>query len=65
MTNRLTLFVTSLAFLLTLFMTIWYRLENARRDRVTGEVAGPELTEEQKALEQELADNAPFFRYTV
>lgn len=51
--------------MLTLFMTIWYRLENARRDRVTGDIAGQELTEEQKALEQELADDAPFFRYTV
>lgn len=61
----LTMYVPSLAFLLTLFMTIWYRIENARRDRVSGEVAGQELTEEQKALEQELADNAPFFRYTV
>lgn len=65
MTVLLTLYVPSLAFLLTLFMTIWYRIENARRDRVSGEVAGRELTEEQKALEQELADNAPFFRYTV
>lgn len=65
MNSQLTLHVPSLAFLLTLFMTIWYRLENARRDRVTGDIAGQELTEEQKALEQELADNAPFFRYTV
>lgn len=46
-------------------MTIYYRIENARRDRVSGEVAGQELTQEQKTLEQELADNAPFFRYTV
>lgn len=61
----LTRYIHSLAFLLTSFMTIWYRLENARRDRVTGELSGQELTEEQKALEQELADNAPFFRYTV
>lgn len=61
----LTLDVPSLAFLLTLFMTIWYRIENARRDRVSAEVSRQEMTEEQKALEQELADNAPFFRYTV
>lgn len=46
-------------------MTIWYRLENARRDRVSVEVAEQELTAEQQAIEQELADNAPFFRYTV
>lgn len=55
----------SLAFLLTLTMTIWYRIENARRDRVSNEVSRQEMTEMQKALEQELADNAPFFRYTV
>lgn len=65
MATQLTVYTFSLAFLLTLSMTIYYRLENARRDRVTGELAGQELTEEQKALEQELADNAPFFRYTV
>lgn len=65
MATQLTVYMSSLAFLLTLSMTIYYRVENARRDRVTGELAGQELTEEQKALEQELADNAPFFRYTV
>lgn len=65
MATQLTVYISSLAFLLTLSMTIYYRIENARRDRVTGELAGQELTEEQKALEQELADNAPFFRYTV
>lgn len=65
MATQLTVYMSSLAFLLTLSMTIYYRIENARRDRVTGELAGQELTEEQKALEQELADNAPFFRYTV
>lgn len=47
-------------------MTIYYRIENARRDRVSEEVSSrQEMTEMQKALEQELADNAPFFRYTV
>ncbi|KUI71877.1 hypothetical protein VM1G_07478 [Cytospora mali] len=54
-----------MAFLLTLFMTVWYRLENARRDRVSDEVGSQELTVEQKVLERELADDAPFFRYTV
>lgn len=61
----LTNLVPSLAFLLTLTMTIWYRIENARRDRVSEEVSRQEMTEMQEALEQELADNAPFFRYTV
>lgn len=46
-------------------MTIWYRLENARRDRVSDEVGRLDLNVEQQALELELADNAPFFRYTV
>jgi hypothetical protein len=58
-----------MAFFLTLFMTTWVRMENARRDRV-GQEAGAqgagvqELTDEQKKLERELADNAPWFRYT-
>lgn len=46
-------------------MTTWCRLENARRDKVALEVGAQEVTEEQKALERELADSVPWFRYTV
>ncbi|KAK0615184.1 high-affinity nicotinic acid transporter [Bombardia bombarda] len=56
-----------MAFFLTLFMTIWCRRENARRDALERESGGrpSELTEEQKLLERELADDVPWFRYTV
>lgn len=54
----------SMAFFLSLFMTIWCRRENARRDRVSSETGVRHLTDEQKAQEAELADNAPWFRYT-
>lgn len=53
----------SFAFLLALFMTTWYRFENARRDRVSNEVGRRELTPEQIRVEQDMADDAPFFRY--
>lgn len=55
----------SMAFFLTLFMTTWCRRENARRDLVASQTEVQELTEEQKALEAELADNVPWFRYTI
>lgn len=54
-----------MAFFLTLFMTIWCRRENARRDAVAREAGVQELTEEQKVLERELADNVPWFRYQI
>jgi hypothetical protein len=54
-----------MAFFLTLFMSTWCRLENARRDKVAQEMGAQELTEEQKLLERELADNVPWFRYTT
>ncbi|KAH3911830.1 hypothetical protein HBH56_129120 [Parastagonospora nodorum] len=57
--------VVSMAFFLTLFMTVWCRWENARRDGVANEMGARELTEEQKVLERELADNVPWFRYTT
>lgn len=56
---------TSMAFFLTLFMSTWCRLENSRRDRIAVEVGMQELTDEQKLLERELADNVPWFRYTT
>jgi hypothetical protein len=54
-----------MAFFLTLFMTIWCRLENSRRDKVEREVGARELTHEQKMREREQADNVPWFRYTI
>lgn len=53
-----------MAFFLTLFMSTWCRLENARRDKIATEQGVHDLTEEQKLLERELADNVPWFRYT-
>ena len=54
-----------MAFFLTLFMTIWCRRENARRDAIAQETGDQELTEERKVLERELADDVPWFRYTI
>ncbi|KAL0465943.1 major facilitator superfamily domain-containing protein [Neurospora intermedia] len=52
-----------MAFVLSAFMTIYLRRENARRDR---EYKPPsEYTEEEKIAEREKGDNATFFRYTV
>ncbi|KAM7199010.1 high-affinity nicotinic acid transporter [Rhypophila sp. PSN 637] len=53
----------AMALILSVFMTIYLRRENARRDR---EYKPPsEYTEEERALEREKGDNASFFRYTV
>jgi hypothetical protein len=38
---------------------------NARRDKIALEAGTQDLTEEQKLLERELADNVPWFRYTT
>lgn len=54
-----------MAFFLTLFMTTWFSRENVRRDKIAAEVGIQELTEEQKLMERELADDVPWFRYTV
>ncbi|KAB5517365.1 high-affinity nicotinic acid transporter [Coniochaeta sp. 2T2.1] len=52
-----------MACVLSVFMTLYLRRENVRRDR---EYKAPaEYTEEEKALEREKGDNATFFRYTV
>lgn len=40
-------------------------MENARRDKIALEQGAQELSEEQKLLERELADNVPWFRYTT
>lgn len=51
-----------MAIVLSLIMTIYYRRENARRDR---EFKAPEqYTEEEKTLERTKGDYATFFRYT-
>ena len=55
----------SMAFFLTFFMSTWCWLENARRDKIALEAGAQELTEEQKLMERELADNVPWFRYTT
>ncbi|KAF9693238.1 hypothetical protein EKO04_008834 [Ascochyta lentis] len=57
--------VVTVAFFLTFFMSTWCRLENTRRDKVAQQMGAQELTEEQKLLERELADNVPWFRYTT
>lgn len=59
-----------MAFFLTLFMTTWCRRENARRDAVAAQQeagASPREpgSDEQQQLERELADDAPWFRYTT
>ncbi|KAH8668441.1 high-affinity nicotinic acid transporter [Xylariales sp. PMI_506] len=54
-----------MAFFLTLFMTIWCRKENARRDALASTASPEQLTEEQKLEERELADNVPWFRYMI
>ncbi|PSN72317.1 high-affinity nicotinic acid transporter [Corynespora cassiicola Philippines] len=55
----------SMAFFLTMFMSTWCRLENSKRDKVAARAGQQALTNEQKALERELADNVPWFRYTI
>ncbi|KAL5117788.1 hypothetical protein ACEQ8H_004262 [Pleosporales sp. CAS-2024a] len=54
-----------MAFFLTLFMSTWCHFANKRRDKIASQVGTQELTEEQKLLERELADNVPWFRYTT
>ncbi|KAI5860500.1 high-affinity nicotinic acid transporter [Durotheca rogersii] len=54
-----------IAFLSTLFMTTWYRRENARRDAAAASSPGTKTTPERTALDVGLADDAPSFRYTV
>jgi hypothetical protein len=54
-----------MAFFLTLFMSTWCGWENNRRDKIAQEAESKELTEEQRLLERELADNVPWFRYTT
>ena len=53
----------AMAMVLSIFMTIYLRRENARRDR---EYKPPsEYTEDERLAERERGDNATFFRYTI
>lgn len=45
-------------------MTTYLRFENKRRDEIERET-GPTYTEEEKVEHMEVADDAPWFRYTV
>jgi hypothetical protein len=52
-----------MALCLSVYMTLYLRRENARRDR---EHKPPsEYTEEERVMEREKGDDATFFRYTV
>lgn len=57
----------SMSFVLTLFMTIWLRGENKRRDESAKSLnlTPEDWTESQKEEEREKGDYAKFFRYTV
>jgi hypothetical protein len=47
---------------LSIFMTLYLRRENKRRD--LAHKAPEEYTREEKVLEKDSGDNASFFRYT-
>ncbi|TGZ77276.1 MFS general substrate transporter [Ascodesmis nigricans] len=57
----------SMSLVLTTFMTIYLRKENARRDAdfAARGITIEELTEEQKYEERERGDHASYFRFTV
>jgi hypothetical protein len=54
---------TAMSCVLSIFMTIYLRKENARRDSV--HKSPLEYSRDEKVLEKENGDNATFFRYTV
>jgi hypothetical protein len=54
-----------MAFFLTLFMTIYLRRENARRDALAQEQGQTTYSANRALEEMELADSASWFRYTV
>ncbi|KAL1845501.1 hypothetical protein Daus18300_014515 [Diaporthe australafricana] len=53
----------AMATILSIFMTLYLRRENARRDRMHKPPS--EYTEAERFAERDLGDNATFFRYTV
>lgn len=56
--------IISLAFFLTLFMTTYLRFENARRDKLERD-AGTNYSDSDEQEHKEMADNVPWYRYTV
>ncbi|KAK2628784.1 hypothetical protein QTJ16_001887 [Diplocarpon rosae] len=56
--------IIGMAFFLTLFLNIYLRFENTRRDKAELDT-GAEYSEDEKRAHMEMADNAPWFRYTV
>lgn len=57
--------IISMAFCLSLFMTVYLRRENARRDALAAVAERSDYSDEEKLEQMEIADNAPWFRYTV
>ncbi|KAH6664667.1 high-affinity nicotinic acid transporter [Halenospora varia] len=57
--------IISMAFCLSLFMTSYLRRENARRDALAAVTERSDYSDEEKLEQMEVADNAPWFRYTV
>ena len=57
----------SMSFILSAFMLVYLKRENARRDRwaVEHNMFPDSYTEEQKFAEREKGDHASFFRYTL
>jgi hypothetical protein len=54
---------TGMSLILCIFMTLYLRRENARRDQT--HKAPEEYTRAEKEMESERGDSATFFRYTV
>jgi len=46
-------------------MTTYLRFENSRRDAIASESVAIEYTDDEELEQMDLADNAPWFRYTV
>jgi len=59
--------MASMSFVLTAFMTFYYRRENARRDSLFRgrNLTTGDFSNQMKWEEREKGDNATFFRYTV
>lgn len=56
-----------MSFVLTFFMTVYLRRENARRDASLSavDVSLANYSDEMRWEDREKGDDAPFFRYTV
>lgn len=54
-----------MSLVLSIFMTLYLRRENSRRDAAASGKLLEEYTEAEKLAERERGDNASFFRYTV